>query len=43
MKTIGKSILKAILKWDSAFAFVFIAGIASHALWTVFMYGWKLI
>ena len=39
MKTVGK----AILKWASAFAFVFIAGIASHALWIVFMYGWKLI
>jgi len=36
-------ILKAVFKWFSAFVFVFLAGIASRALWEVFMLGWNLL
>jgi hypothetical protein len=36
-------ILKAVFKWFSAFVFVFLAGIASRALWEVFMFGWNLL
>jgi hypothetical protein len=38
-----KKVVEVILKWASAFVFVFLAGIASNALWTVFMIGWNLL